>query len=212
MSAFDPLRTLTEEINDVILTFDAPLSALVLSLRAASPRTDARRDWEQWFAEYDVIPAGQASRQPVLLFFKHRFVFWTKGESIAAAQRSDVALGYRVFRANGAYFVDTLPVFAPGKGTTSVVGGGYDCSAVEQEGGYAVTCRSVYIGATYKSFYRPDLGVTWFEFACENLEDTCRYQLASGAKGLLRREFLRALDRSGGIRTDAPVRPKPSEK
>lgn len=184
-------------------------SFLALLCIAATSPVDHRQEWEHWFAKYDAVPTKQIGYQPALFIFKHRFVPAGKGASIASVQEYDVGRSFHVYEKDGVYFADTLPLFAPTTDRTSIRGGEYDCEAIAETAGYAVTCRSNYSGDSFRSFYQPGVGVRWFEYFCGYPMDVCRFEFAEG-KMLFRKEFLDAIECSGDIRTDAPFRPKPN--
>jgi hypothetical protein len=177
----------------------------LLCIAPASP-ADHRQEWELWFARYDAVPSEQRSYQPALFIFRERFVPAVKGSSIDVVQRYDIGGPFDIYKQNGAYFAGRLPLFAPTADKMSIRGGEFDCEAVAEMTGYAVTCRSNYSGYSFRSFYHPRVGVSWFEYFCGHPKEVCRFEFAEG-KMLFSQEFFDALERSGDIRTDEPSRP-----
>ena len=180
----------------------------VLCLGATAPSKQAHSNWALWYARYDAIESQTVLRSPVLFIFEHRFVPATKGDRASDVLDSDTGGSFDVYKQGGSYYADQLPLFAPSPRNMSVSGGDFDCEAVRELTGYAVTCRSVYGGGTVKSFYQPKVGITWFEYFCGVPEKVCRYKLADG-KALFRPEFINALERRGDIEVGVPLRPKP---
>ena len=114
----------------------------------------------------------------LIAFYEDQIAYFERIDMLKPSKRTEFGGVFEVKNSSSGRFMDTIPVFAPNRGATSISNDGAYCTAKEDTTGFTMDCR--FAGGRYQSRYEFDVGVIWFHYFCGPFSsEVCRYKLAS---------------------------------